>query len=130
MKGGAQSLGAVPAALDAVARAGLRLTIFPGSVTPSVFHANMPFWTACGFVPGARAQGMLDARTRFELDVDGEPRSLETAVQMENGRPVWKVGIAEFGSGLDAGWHRFEGRWYDSGALILSSDASIEFVER
>lgn len=104
--------------------------IFPGSATPSVFHANVPFWTGCGFVPGTRANGTFEATTSFELDVDGEPVLLETDVQMENGRPAWKVSIAEFGSGLKAGWHRFEGRWYDAGALLLTSDASIEFVER
>lgn len=95
-----------------------------------MFHANVPFWTGCGFVPGAGAQRLFEPRTSFELDVDGEPVRLETAVQFEDGSPAWKVSIAEFGAGLRPGWHRFEGRWYDAGALILSSDTSIEFVER
>jgi hypothetical protein len=130
MRRGAHFLGADPAPLDDVPRAGLRLTIFPGSAVPSVFHAHVPFWTGCGFVPRPGGQGLLDVRTRFELDVDGEPVLLETNVQRENGRPVWKVSIADFAAGLNAGWHRFEGRWYDARALILTSDASIEFVER
>src|SRR5687767_9162793 len=107
MKGATPLVGAVPSPLDVVPRAGLRLTIFPGSATPSVFHANVPFWTGCGFVPGADGQRLLEPRTSFELDVDGEAVLLETAVQFEDGSPAWKLSIAEFGSGLHAGWHRF-----------------------
>ena len=41
-----------------------------------------------------------------------------------------KTDVAEFPAGLPVGWHDFAGRWYDRGRLILSSRASIEFVER
>jgi len=43
---------------------------------------------------------------------------------------VRKTDIAEFPSGLSAGWHDFSGRWYDGGKRVLSSRTSIEFVER
>lgn len=132
MTRGGRSLGAVPASVEEVSRTGLRLTLFPGSATPSVFQANVPFWTGCGFVSGAddSGNGLADLETSFELDVDGKPVLLETDVQMENGRPVAKVSIAHFRSGLRAGWHQFEGRWLDSGAVVLASGAWIEFVER
>ena len=41
-----------------------------------------------------------------------------------------KFAVADFPEGLLAGWHRFAGRWYDGGVLALTSDRSIEFVER
>ena len=46
-----------------------------------------------------------------------------------DGRPVSKHSLATFESGLPAGWHRFSGRWYDGGRLILTSAKSIQFVE-
>ena len=57
---------------------GARLGIFPGSATPAVFPARVPFWIGYGFVPeptGAASppKPTLDERTRFELDVDGSP---------------------------------------------------------
>jgi hypothetical protein len=70
-----------------------------------------------------------DASTRFELDVDGKAISMLTDVQTEAGVPVRKSNIAEFPNGLAAGWHDFSGRWYDSGRLIISSRAAIQFVE-
>ena len=71
-----------------------------------------------------------DAGTRFELDVDGEPVSMLTEVHTDSGHPVRKTNVAEWPDGLPAGWHDFNGRWYDGGRLILSSRASIQFVER
>ena len=114
---------------------GARLGIFPGSATPAVFPARMPFWIGYGFVPeptGAASQPKpaLDERTRFELDVDGVPVAVVDDVAMDEGRPISKHSIATFGLGLEAGWHRFSGRWYDDGALVLTSERSIEFVER
>jgi hypothetical protein len=52
-----------------------------------------------------------------------------TDVQSESGVPVRKSDVAEFPSGLQAGWHDFTGRWYDNGRLILSSRVAIQFVE-
>jgi len=116
-------------------RIGDRLSIFPGSATPSVFRAGEPFWIGYGFVPepgdlGRDQSASLDRETRFELEVDGYPISLLTEVKTDSrGTPLSKDAIANFGSGLPAGWHRFFGRWYDGGTLVLTSDTSIEFVE-
>ena len=68
--------------------------------------------------------------TRFELDVDGFPVEMRTDLQMEGAAPLRKTDLAEFPAGLPVGWHELVGRWYDSGKLILSSRASIQFVER
>lgn len=108
--------------------AGMRVSIFPGSTTPAVVAARKSFWVGYGFVAGG--SGQLDSETRFELDVDGRPVPLETQVELERGHPVRKLVLARFPAGLDAGWHRFVGRWYDAGALILTSDRWLEFVER
>ena len=125
-----------PSSTSCVLRDGKRLSIFPGSATPSVFPAGDPFWIGYGFVPepgdadGARAE-MLDRETRFELEVDGCPITLLTDVKTDSREtPLSKHSVATFDSGLPAGWHRFSGRWYDSGTLVLTSDRSIEFVER
>jgi hypothetical protein len=115
-------------------RVGRRLGIFPGSSTPSVFPASGPFWVGYGFVPDpARADGVLselDVDTRFELEVDGEPVAVAEELLVEHGHAVSKRCVAHFATGLPAGWHRFVGRWYDAGSLVLTSDRSIEFVER
>lgn len=112
-----------------------RLSIFPGAATPAVFPADTPFWIGYGFVPEPRRSDgespvALDEATRFELALDGEPVTLHTEVMRGDGDPVSKHSIASFDSGLPAGWHRFEGRWYDTGSLVLTSDQSIQFVER
>jgi len=114
---------------------GTRLTIFPGSATPAVFPAHVPFWISCGFVPdpgdqGSEAGAAFASDTRFELEVDGEPVPLSTDVKTEDGHPVSKQCVANFGSGLPAGWHRFAGRWYDRAQLVLTTERWIEFVER
>lgn len=106
-----------------------RLSIFPGAATPAVFPADMPFWIGYGFVPVPETQ-VVDDATRFELTVDGETVSLDTDVKRGDEHPVSKHSIASFDAGLPAGWHRFEGRWYDAGTLVLTSDQSIQFVER
>src|ERR1044072_1431776 len=72
--------------------------------------------------------GLDEESTRFELDVDGAPVSMLTAVQCESGLPVRKTETAEFPAGLPAGWHDFSGGWYDGGRLILPSRTSIQFV--
>jgi len=79
--------------------------------------------------PERRSAGILSPDTRFELDVDGERVSLVTDLETEGEIPVRKTDFVNFPSGLAAGWHEFAGRWYESGALILSSRSQIEFVE-
>ena len=123
-----------PPAAGTDPRTGMRLSIFPGSVTPTVFPADTPFWIGYGFVPepgdgGEETFGPLDRGTRFELEVDGKQVPLLTDVRTSDGQPVSKHSVANFASGLPAGWHRFSGRWYDAGSLVLTSDRSIEFVE-
>ena len=119
-------------ALAGVQPAARRLSIFPGSATPAVFPADTPFWVGYGFVPepGGESHAALDDATRFELAVDGELVLLHTDVRSGDGHPVSKHSIASFDSGLPAGWHHFEGRWYDAGTLVLTSDRSIQFVEQ
>jgi hypothetical protein len=101
-----------------------------------VLPAGAPFWIGYGFVPEpddedeAEAEWALDRETRFELEVDGEAVSLVTDLRIEDGRTVSKLSVADFRSGLPLGWHRFSGRWYEAGGLVLTSDRSIEFVER
>jgi hypothetical protein len=108
-----------------------RIGIFPGGSTPTMYPANTPFWVGYGFAADPEnGAGLEEATTRFELDVDGEPVSMFSDVQSDDGLPVRKTDIAEFPSGLPAGWHDLSGRWYDGGRLILSSRAAIQFVER
>jgi hypothetical protein len=113
---------------------GRRLGIFPGSATPAVFPAEVSFWVGYGFVSEPvhedGAPVVLDGETRFELDVDGEPARMEELTGVTKGQTLSKRCVASFPDGLPAGWHRFVGRWYDAGALILTSDRSVEFVER
>ena len=110
-------------------RTGTRLSIFPGSATPSIFQAREPFWIGYGFVP--EPGGDLPGETRFELELDGHAVPLETDLEVDStDQPLRKLSIATFESGLDPGWHRFSGRWYDGGRLVLTSDRSVEFVER
>ena len=113
--------------------AGAQLNIFPGSTTPSVFSAGAPFWIGCGFVPAGRSdvedEALLDDSTRFELEVDGRPVELRTDVTRDDERTVGKHVVASFEDGLEHGWHRFSGRWYVAGRLVLTNDTSIEFVE-
>lgn len=123
-----------PSAPSRIPRTGMRLNIFPGSATPAVFAAGAAFWIGYGFVPesgeaGAEQPG-VDSETRFDLEVDGKPVTLVSDVKVEGGRTVRKLSVANFPSGLPAGWHRFAGRWYDAGKLVLTSDKTIEFVER
>ncbi len=114
------------------ARTGDRISIFPGSAAPAMYPAGVPFWIGYGFAAGptggAQKPAALDAETRFELEVDGEPVSLATDVEMDDDVAVSKLEIANFPAGLEPGWHRFLGRWYDGGALVLTSDRTIQFV--
>jgi hypothetical protein len=125
-----------PAAGCSVPGAETRLNIFPGSATPSIFPAGEPFWVGYGFVlePGARsgeATKALEEDTRFELDIDGSPVVLVSVVTTDGlGVTVRKESVGTCTSGLPAGWHRFSGRWYDGGKVILTSETAIEFVER
>jgi hypothetical protein len=114
-------------------RAGARIGIFPGGATPAVYPADAAFWIGYGFaaesVASADDAPELGVDTRFELDVDGLPVGMRTDLEVKGAAPR-KTDLAEFPEGLPAGWHEFAGRWYDGGKLILSSRASIEFVER
>ena len=123
------------AAAGELPRPGTQLNIFPGSATPAVLPAGAPFWIGYGFVPepdeaDPEAQWARDEETRFELLVDGDRVSLDTDLTIENGRTVSKLSSAGFPGGLPVGWHRFSGRWYEAGALVLTSERSVEFVER
>jgi len=119
---------------NGMGRADARIGIFPGGATPSVFPAGTPFWIGYGFAPeddgAAGARHELGEETRFELEVDGQPVSMLSDLRRRGGDVLRKTDVAEFPDGLPVGWHDFAGRWYDSGRLILSSRASIEFVER
>jgi len=77
---------------------------------------------------GAQERTALGAETRFELEVDGEPISLATDIETDGDVAVSKLEIANFPAGLEPGWHRFLGRWYDEGALVLSTDRTIQFI--
>lgn len=121
-----------PAAPSRVRRTGAQLNIFPGSATPTVFAAHTPFWIGYGFVPAPQQKSggtPLDRTTRFELTVDGARVPGRTDVEEEGGHIVSKLTVASFDAGLPAGWHRFSGRWYVGGKLLLSNETSIEFVE-
>ena len=107
-----------------------QIGIFPGGATPAMFPASTRFWVGYGFAIEPDTDALDEATTRFELDVDDEPVAMLTDVHSDAGRPVRKTDIAEFPTGLPVGWHDFTGRWYDRGRLILSSRASIQFVER
>jgi hypothetical protein len=122
-------------AQEETSRPGARLNIFPGSATPAVMTAGAPFWIGYGFVPepsegDPEGTWARDEETRFELLVDGHGVALDTDVTIEAGKTVSKLSIAGFAGGLPAGWHRFSGRWYEAGSLVLTSERSIEFVER
>jgi hypothetical protein len=107
-----------------------RIGIFPGGATTTMYPADTPFWVGYGFAaePGSGAN-IDEASTRFELDVDGDPVSMRTDVHSDDGQPMRKTNVAEFSAGLPAGWHDFTGRWYEGGRLILSSRATIQFVD-
>ena len=108
-----------------------RIGIFPGGATTTMYPADTAFWIGYGFAPDTAGGAELeDEDTRFELDVDGTPVSMLTAVHEDAGLPVRKTNVAEFPGGLPVGWHDFSGRWYDGGRLILSSRVAIQFVER
>jgi len=109
---------------------GTQLNIFPGSATPSVFRAGEPFWIGYGFVAETESTERFDHDARFELEVDGEPVLLLTDLKGYDGpNATTKHSIANFESGLPVGWHRFAGRWYSRGQLVLTSDRSVQFVE-
>ena len=108
-----------------------RIGIFPGGATSTMYPADIGFWVGYGFASDtAGGADLAGDETRFELDVDGVPVSMLTAVDEDDGVPVRKTNIAEFPDGLPVGWHDFGGRWYDGGRLILSTRVSIQFVER
>ena len=109
-----------------------RIGIFPGGATTTMYPADTAFWVGYGFASDMAEGADLEGdETRFELDVDGVPVSMLTAVDEDaDGLPVRKTNIAELPDGLPVGWHDFSGRWYDGGRLILSSRVSIQFVQR
>jgi hypothetical protein len=117
-----------PASGDGSTRTGGQLNLFPGSATPTVFAAEEPFWIGYGFVAGPG--DAMDESTRFELRVDGRALAMQSDVRQEAGAAVHRLDVAEFPSGLSAGWHEFSGRWYERGRLVLSNRVAIQFVER
>jgi hypothetical protein len=122
------------ASVNGSTRTGGQLNLFPGSATPAVFAAEEPFWIGYGFVaePTGATGSPEDAvgdGTRFELHVDGRAVHMQGEVDTDSGVAVRKVDIAEFPSGLPAGWHDFSGRWYERGRLLLSSRMAIQFVD-
>jgi hypothetical protein len=106
-----------------------RIAIFPGAATTSVYAANMPFWVGYGFTADPESPELDERTTRFELDVDGVPADMRTRVESDRGHAVRTTNVTEFPQGLAAGWHEFSGRWYEADRLVLSSRASIHFVE-
>lgn len=109
-----------------------RLPIFPGDAIPAMFPAGTPFWIGYGFAAASEdgeSAVLAGQDTRFELDVDGRRVEMRTELEREGEVVVRRADLVEFPSGLAAGWHEFVGRWYDGGRLILSSRASVEFVE-
>lgn len=121
-------------ATAASSRGVAHLDIFPGAATPAVFAVGRPFWIGYGFT--IEASGFEDDEaaelppgTRFELVVDGSPTRLVTDTRVVGGRRVGTQSVSFFRRGLPAGWHRFEGRWFDESGLALTSDVRIEFVE-
>lgn len=117
---------------NGMGRSDARIGIFPGGATPSVFPAATPFWIGYGFASERQdeteARLELEQGARFELEVDGDPVPMTSALPA--GASPRKTDVAEFPAGLPAGWHEFAGRWYDSGKLVLSTRATIQFVER
>ncbi len=113
---------------------GSRLDILPGSATPAVLAAREPFWIGYALAPSG-PETDLEASishgrgTKFELDVDGEPVRLDVTETREGDRLVSRSAQASFQAGLSPGWHRFSGRWYVAGRIVLTSDVAIEFVE-
>ena len=111
-----------------------QIGIFPGGAIPAIYPAGTAFRIGYGFTLDAgdseTAKRGLGDDTRFELEVDGSRVPMRTDLQLEDAVPVRKTDIADFPSGLPAGWHDFAGRWYDAGKLVLSSRTTIEFVER
>ena len=97
--------------------ASARIGIFPGGATTAIYPADTAFWIGYGFAPdlgdSARAMQELGENTRFELDVDGSSVEMRTDMQMEGTARMRKTDLADFPSGLPAGWHEFVGRWYD-----------------
>lgn len=122
-----------PPDLPPTEHGGARLDIFPGSATPTVFAAATPFWVGYGFTAEPEGRGetlrTVATGTTFELVVDGEPVPVLAGSRAAGGQVVSRQYVAVFGDGLEPGWHRFQGRWYDAGALALTSDIRIEFVE-
>jgi hypothetical protein len=115
---------------DALGDVGMRIGVFPGGASPTIYPANMPFWIGYGFMAEPGSSAPLDGHaTRFELDVDGEPALMATDVRGESDVSRRKTDIADFPAGLPPGWHDFAGRWFDAGRLVLSSRSVIQFVE-
>ena len=126
----------LPASADEeTSRPGARLNIFPGSATPAVMTARRAVLDRLRVRPRAERAGpggQLGERRGDEVRAPGgrRPVSLDTDLTVDGGRAVSKLSVAAFPDGLAAGWHRFSGRWYEAGSLVLTSERSIEFVER
>lgn len=71
---------------------------------------------------------MLNPRTDFRLSVDGTLFPLAPDPSSRADRLSERWSIARFRWGLPAGPHAFAGQWYAEGALVLSIEATIDFV--
>jgi hypothetical protein len=96
---------------------------------PAAFPADTAFFVRHGFVDPAPERGTsLNPRTEFSLSVDGTLVPLALDSPSLPSRPSERWSIARFRWGLPPGPHTFAGHWYAEGALVLSIEATIEFV--
>jgi hypothetical protein len=105
---------------------GDRISLF---APPGSFPANTPFHVNHGWGCDTPPTGCLEAGTRFELLVDG--RDVPAAHDLEydpHASLATEADVSNFRSGLPAGVHTFEGRWYLDGVLQLDMTVEITFV--
>ncbi len=96
---------------------------------PAAFPASTAFFVRHGFVDPAPGGGAaFNPRTEFRLFVDGTLVPLALDPPSLADRPSERWSIARFRWGLPPGPHTFAGHWYAEGALVLSIEATIEFV--
>jgi len=118
---------ALPAALLGADPPGLRRISLADP--PAAFPASTAFFVRHGFVDPAPGRGAsLNPRAEFSLSVDGTlvPLALDPPSLADHPSERWS--IVRFRWGLPPGPHVFAGQWYAEGALVLSIEATIEFV--
>jgi len=95
---------------------------------PAAFPADTAFFVRHGFVcPSVERSAFGTPRTEFRLSVDGTfvPLALDQP-NTDSGPERWSV--ASFRRGLPPGAHAFAGSWYAEAVLVLSIEATIDFV--